>query len=130
MSRAAAAPGLPSSRPAARRLACALLVAVALLAAAAPLVLAACGGDADPFAGLYWEPSSGRRIEIRHTGDDYVLIYGRDLRPFAATREGDRLVITDPLGGKIIVRPGGTAGTLELVSGGRTTVLKRLPQHQ
>ena len=108
--------------PAARRV-------LALVAVLAPLVLAACG-NADPFAGTYWEPSTGRRIEIRHTADGYELYYGRDLRPFPATRDGDQLTITDPMGGKTVVRPGSDEGTLKLVTGGETTVLKRLSQHQ
>ena len=45
----------------------ALLAALALVAVLAPLALAACG-NADPFTGLYWEPSTGRRIEIKHVG--------------------------------------------------------------
>ena len=103
-----------------------MLVLVAVLA---PLVLAACG-NSDPFAGTYWEPSTGRRIEIKHTADGYELYYGRDLRPFPATRDGDQLTITDPMGGKTTVSPGAAEGTLKLVTGGKTTVLKPLPQHQ
>ena len=106
-----------------------LLAVLALVALLAPLVLAACG-NADPFAGSYWEPATGRRIEIKHTADGYELFYGRDLRPFPAKRDGDQLTITDPKGGKTVVSPGTTEGTLKLVTGGKTTVLKPLPQHQ
>ena len=105
------------------------LAALGLLAVLAPLALAACG-NSDPFAGSYWEPATGRRIEIKHTADGYELFYGRDLRPFPAKRDGDELTITDPMGGKTLVVPGSAEGTLKLVSGGRTTVLKPLPQHQ
>jgi hypothetical protein len=107
-----------------------VLVLVLLAAALLPPALAACGGSADPFAGLYWEPATGRRIEIRHTGDAYALYYGRDLRPFPATLKGDRLVISDPMGGKTVVRRGGEEGTLELVTGGKTTQLRRLRQRR
>ena len=106
-----------------------LLALLALVAVLAPVALAACG-NTDPFAGAYWEPATGRRIEIKHTADGYALYYGRDLRPFPATRDGDQLTITDPMGGKTIVRPGTAEGTLKLVTGGKTTVLKPLPQHQ
>jgi hypothetical protein len=106
-----------------------LLALLALVAVLAPLVLAACG-NSDPFTGVYWEPSTGRRIEIQHTADGYELFYGRDLRPFPATRDGDQLTITDPMGGKTVLRLGTTEGTLKLETGGKTTVLKPLPEHQ
>jgi hypothetical protein len=108
----------------------AMLLGCVLAAVIGTLVLAACGGNADQFAGLYWEPASGRRIEIKADGDAYKLIYGRDLRAYIARRDGDRLVITDPMGGKTVVRAGSAEGTLEMVTGGKTTVLKPLPQHQ
>jgi hypothetical protein len=114
---------------AALRTSCAVLAAAVLVAVLAPLMLAACG-NTDPFAGAYWEPATGRRIEIRHTAAGYELYYGRDLRPFPAMRDGDELTITDPMGGKTVVRQGAAEGTLELVTGGKTTVLKPLPQHQ
>jgi hypothetical protein len=107
----------------------ALLVCV-LAVLAAPPALVACGAATDPFAGLYWEPASGRRIEIKQDGDAYKLFYGRDQRPYVAERDGDQLVIKDPMGGRSVVRAGAAEGTLELVSGGKTTVLKPLPQHQ
>ena len=106
-------------------------VAAALLALLLALVVALrrCG-NADPFAGLYWEPSTARRVEIRKDGDDYRLYYGAAKRPFEATRDGDELVITDPMGGRTVVRPGDDADTLELETAGKTTLLKRLQQHQ
>jgi hypothetical protein len=121
------APAVPAPRHARR--ASGLLLALLLLGLLTPLVLASCG-NTDPFAGLYWEPATGRRIEVRHTQDGYELYYGRDLRPFPATRAGDVLTITDPMGGKTTLRPAQAEGTLRMVSGGKTTVLKPLPQHQ
>ena len=106
-----------------------LLLLLVLAALLLPLVLAACG-NADPFAGLYWEPTSGRRVEIRQDGDAYKLYYGRDLRAHTAKREGDELVITDPMGGKTVIRITGEEGSLQLVTGGETTLLERLQQHQ
>lgn len=116
-----------SRRPAGTLLPAALVVVLAALLL--PLAVAACG-NADPFVGLYWEPSSGRRVEIRQDGDAYKLYYGRDLRAHTAEREGDELVITDPMGGKTVVRLTGAEGSLELVTGGKTTALERLQQHQ
>lgn len=112
-----------------RRGSAAVLATLLLLAAVAASALPACG-DADPFAGLYWEPSTARRIEIRKEGDAYLLFYGAALRPFTARREGDRLVIAEPLGGQTVVRLGDAEGTLELQTAGTTTLLKRLQQHQ
>jgi hypothetical protein len=106
-----------------------LRLVVVLVALLLPLVAAACG-NADPFAGLYWEPSSGRRIEIRQDGEAYKLYYGRDLRAHVAERRGDELVVTDPMGGKTVVRLGEAEGSLELVTGGQTSLLERLQQHQ
>jgi hypothetical protein len=104
---------------------------VLLLSLAPVWALPACGGsESDPFTGLYWEPSSGRRVEIRADGDAYAFIYGAGKRAFPAVREGDELLISEPMGGETIVRPGGEAGALELVSGGKTTTLELLPQHQ
>ena len=128
MSRAWAARG--PARSSGRRLGAALLFACVLAVVLAPLVLTACGAGTDRFAGLCWEPASGRRIEIEKDGDAYKLCYGRDKRAFTATLDGDRLVIADPMGGRSVVRPGEAEGTLELVSGGETTLLKPLPQHQ
>jgi hypothetical protein len=47
------------------RRAAAGLLALLLVTLVASLALAGCEGNADPFTGLYWEPSSGRRVEIR-----------------------------------------------------------------
>jgi hypothetical protein len=116
------------SRASGARLPAALLVVVLAMLAAATLPVAC--GNTDPFTGVYWEPASGRRIEIRADGDGYKLFYGRDMHPYAAVRDDDELTITDPMGGKSVVRQGSAEGTLELVSGGETTVLRPLPQHQ
>jgi hypothetical protein len=106
------------------------LLALSLLALIAAFALLACGGNADPFTGLYWEPSSGRRVEIRKEGDDYLVIYGAAKRPFKATREGDELRVAEPLGGETVVRLGDDVNTLELATGGKTSLLERLQQHQ
>jgi len=111
-----------------RRPSAALLVLLLLATVAAP-ALSACG-NADPFTGLYWEPSTARRVEIRKEGDAYLLYYGAALRPFTATREGDELRVAEPMGGQTIVRLGEAEGTLELETAGETTLLKRLQQHQ
>jgi hypothetical protein len=103
------------------------LLLVTLLVAAQ---LASCGGNADPFTGLYWEPASGRRVEIRKEGEAYWLFYGAAKQAYKARQDGDELVITDPLGGQTIVRKGDAEGVLELETAGETTQLKRLQQHQ
>ena len=107
-----------------------LLLGPLLLAFVAAVVLPACGGNADPFSGLYWEPSTARRVEIRRDGDGYLLYYGAAKRPFKATRDGDELRIAEPMGGRTVVRRGADEGTLELETGGETTLLERLQQHQ
>jgi hypothetical protein len=112
-----------------RRPTAAGLLALLLATLVAALALAACG-NADPFAGLYWEPATGRRVEIRKEGSAYRLYYGAAKQPFKAVREGGTLIIPQPIGGQTIVRPGKTAGTLEMESAGSTTVLKPLPEHQ
>ena len=124
MSRSSAA--LPSRRASAA----AGLLVLLLTGLAAALLLAGCGGNADPFTGLYWEPSSGRRVEIRKDGGAYRLYYGAAKEAYQATRTGDELRIVEPLGGQTIVRLGKAEGTLELVSGGKTTKLQPLPEHQ
>jgi hypothetical protein len=112
-----------------RRDAAAGLLALLLLTLVAASALPACG-NADPFTGLYWEPSTGRRVEIRKEGDVYQLFYGAAMRPFAATREGDELRSAEPMGGETVVRIGDDVGTLELVTAGKTSLLERLQQHQ
>jgi hypothetical protein len=87
-------------------------------------------GDTDPFTGLYWEPTSGRRVEIQRDGDGYKVYYGRDMHPYAGVRTGDELTVTDPMGGTSVVRRGSREGTLELISGAEVTLLRPLPQHQ
>jgi hypothetical protein len=123
------APAVARDRRPARIGAAAALLAL-LLALVAAFALPACGGNADPFTGLYWEPSTARRVEIRKDGDAYRLYYGAAKRPFEATRDGDELVIAEPMGGRTIVRLGDDADTLELETAGKTTLLKRLQQHQ
>ena len=123
------APVVARDRPRARLGAAAALLAL-LLALVAALALPACGGNADPFTGLYWEPSTARRVEIRKDGDAYRLYYGAAKRPFEATRDGDELVIAEPMGGRTVVRLGDDADTLELETAGKTTLLERLQQHQ
>ena len=81
------------------RLLAALILAV-LLAVLVP-ILAACGGDDEPFAGLWWEPATGRRIEIRLENGQYWLYYGAAKRPHLAERDGDELRIRDPLGAPV-----------------------------
>ena len=112
-----------------RRAAAGLLALLLTALLVAPL-LTGCGGNADPFTGLYWEPSSGRRVEIRKDGEKYWLFYGAAKQAYQAKRDGDELVIAEPMGGETIVRTGDTEGTLELETAGKTTLLKRLQQHQ
>ena len=123
------APDVARDRRRARLGAWAALLAL-LLALVAALALPACGGNADPFTGIYWEPSTARRVEIRKDGDAYRLYYGAAKRPFEATRDGDELVIAEPMGGRTVVRLGDDADTLELETAGKTTLLERLQQHQ
>jgi hypothetical protein len=112
-----------------RRVAAGLLALFLVALVVAP-ALAGCGGNADQFTGLYWEPSSGRRVEIRKEGDTYWLYYGAAKQAYQAKLEGDELVIAEPMGGQTVVRHGETEGTLELDTAGKTTLLKRLQQHQ
>ena len=105
----------------------AFLLAVLVLSLA--LTLAACGAKDDPFAGLCWEPATGRRIEIRFAGGSYKVVYGAEKAPFPATRQGDELRVTDPLGGVTVFKQAGD-GTLTLTAAGKTSVLKPVPQHQ
>jgi len=125
-----AGPRVARRRPGRRRTRSAAAACVIALALLWVLALAGCGGNADPFTGLYWEPSSSRRVEIRRDGDTYWLYYGAAKQPFKATRHGDELRIAEPLGGETLVRPGEVDGTLELEASGKTTLLKRLQQHQ
>jgi len=106
------------------------LVVVVLVVLLAAGLVAGCGGDADPFSGLYWEPSTGRRIEIRREGDAYRFYYGAGKRPYQAVRADDELRVVAPMGGEIVIRPAEEDGVLELVTGGTTSLLKPLPQHQ
>jgi hypothetical protein len=104
-----------------------LAVLIVLLAGVLPL--AACGTVDDPFTGLWWEPASGRRIEITKDGGQYGLLYGAARRPYQATRVGDELLIRQPIGGDIVVKTA-AGGHLSMVIGGKTSRLVRVPQHQ
>jgi hypothetical protein len=100
---------------------------VAILLAVAAASLAGCGAGDDPFGGVWWEPDTGRRIEIRRQDDGYRLLYGAEKRPFAAVREGDRLTITQPFGAPITIAAS-EDGTLRMLSDGRASVLRRVPE--
>ena len=117
----------PFATAPARRTSAATALAVLILSLG--LGVAACGVKTDPFAGLWWEPATGRRIEIRVTGDSYKVLYGAARAPFPATRSGDELRVTDPLGGVTVFKPA-AGGTLTLTAAGKTSVLKPVPQHQ
>jgi len=110
-----------------RRAAAGLAAAILLLAVALPL--AACGAGDDPFIGLWWEPTTARRIEITKDGDQYRLLYGAGRRPYQATRKGDELRVRQPIGGDVVVKAA-AEGRLDMVIGGKTTRLVRVPQHQ
>ena len=105
------------------------VVALAVLILSLALAVAACGARTDPYAGLWWEPATGRRIEIRVAGDAYKVLYGAAKAPFPATRSGDELRVADPLGGAMVFKPA-AGGTLTLTAAGETSVLKPVPQHQ
>ncbi len=108
-----------------RRRAAALVAAVAVILAV--VAAAALAGDEDAFSGVWWEPSSGRRIEIVPGESGYTLLYGAQRRPFTAARRGDdELRIAAPLGGDILVRAVAD-DRLVLVDGGVSTTLERLP---
>jgi hypothetical protein len=107
----------------------ALVALLVALPAALMSSLAACGGDEDPFAGVWWEPATGRRIEIRHENGGYWLYYGAAKRPFPAERSGDELRIRDPMGDDIVVSRG-EGDELRMDTGGKVTTLKPVSQHQ
>ncbi|MCX6362594.1 MAG: hypothetical protein NTW58_00155 [Actinobacteria bacterium] len=104
-------------------------LAAALVLLAVVLPLAACGVKDDPFAGLWWEPTTGRRIEIIKEGEQYRLLYGAAQRAYQAAREGDELRIRQPFGGDIVVTIAAD-GSLKMISGGKSSRLERVPQHQ
>jgi len=105
------------------------LAAATLVVLAIGLPLVACGAGDDPFTGLWWEPATARRIEITKDGDQYRLLYGAALRPYPATREGDELLIRQPMGGDIVVKTAAD-GRLEMIIDGESSRLVRVPQHQ
>lgn len=111
-----------------RRLPVAL--AFALLAFALAAQVAACGGAAsDPFAGSWWEPSSGRRVQIEAAADGYQVLIGADLQSYPATETGGELRVAHPELGSVVIRQA-SGGRLELVEGDTTGLLERAPQHQ
>ena len=114
-----------SRRAVRRRRVGALFVTIAIVVAIV-LTGTSLAGDDDAFAGLWWEPSSGRRIEIVPEGAGYRLLYGAQQRPFAAEKRGDELVIAAPLGGDIVVRVV-AADRLQLIDDGQTTTLRPAP---
>jgi len=114
-----------SRRAVRRRRVGALFVTIAIVVAIV-LTGTSLAGDDDAFSGLWWEPSSGRRIEIVPEGDGYRLLYGAEQRPFAAEKRGDELVIAAPLGGDIVVRVV-AADRLQLIDDGQTTTLRPAP---
>jgi hypothetical protein len=114
-----------SRRRQGRRRLVALCAVVAAAVALAVVATSLARGD-DAFVGVWWEPASGRRVEIVRDGDTYTLLYGAQRRPFSAERRGDEPVIAAPLGGDIVVRAV-TADKLELEDGGHTTTLQPAP---
>ena len=102
------------------------LLLLAAAAAALVIVATSLARGEDAFSGVWWEPDSGRRVEIVREGDGFTLLYGAERRPFAAEKRGDELVIAAPLGGDIVVRAV-AADRLELDDGGRTTTLRPAP---
>jgi hypothetical protein len=102
---------------------------LALLLAALALQLAACGTNDDPYTGLWWEPSSGLRLEIRKDGGAYTLQVGTDLQRYTAEARGEELYVARSQGGDITVKQA-PEGRLDLVIGGTSNRLQRAPQHQ
>jgi hypothetical protein len=111
----------------ARRLVAA--AALVLLLSVVVLQAAACGTAADPFVGSWWEPTSGRRVDVKAAGDGYQVLFGSDLKPYPATLSGGVLRLTHPQLGAVELKKGSGDG-LELVSGGTVSLLERAPQHQ
>ena len=104
-------------------------VVLPVLLAGLLVAVGACG-DGDRFTGVYWEPETGRRVEIRRDGDSFRLYYGVAERPYVAERHGDELRVGAPLGGDIVVRPAGHGEALEMVTGGHASRLEPLPPEQ
>jgi hypothetical protein len=109
------------------RRAAALMLAALLCALA--LALASCGAGDDPFAGVWWEPATARRIEITLKDGSYRLYYGAAKLAYPATRVGDELHIRQPMGGMIVVKAM-KGGGLDLVIAGKSSRLKPVPQDQ
>ena len=102
---------------------------IALLLAALAAQLAACGTNDDPFAGLWWEPTSGLRMEVRKASDAYTVQVGTDLQRYTAEVRGAELYVTRSEGGDITVKQA-PEGRLDVVIGGTSNRLQRAPQHQ
>lgn len=102
---------------------------LALLLAASAVQLAACGTNDDPFAGLWWDPTSGQRLEIRKDGDAYTLQVGTDMQRYTAAARGEELYVRSSEGGDIVVRQAAD-DRLDLFIGGTSSRLQRAPQHQ
>ena len=92
-------------RRAARRRLVALIVLVVLVGAGVAALLLL-GGTPDRFAGVWWDPSTGRRVELVAEGDGYVLLYGAAKQRYAAREYEGRLIVASPLGDDIVIRPG------------------------
>ncbi len=111
-----------------RRFGATVLFAVVLFAGAAQI--AACGTAAsDPFVGSWWEPSSGRRVDVKAAAGGYEVRVGADLKAYPAAESGGELRVAHPTLGDLVLRTA-PDGELELVSGGTASLLERAPQHQ
>ena len=101
----------------------------ALLLAALAVQLTACGTNDDPYTGLWWEPASGLRLEVRKEGGSYTLQVGTDLQRYAAEVRGEELYAARSEGGDITVRQA-PEDRLDIVIGDTSSRLQRAPQHQ
>lgn len=107
-----------------------LAVLVLTLCAAAAAQAAACGGAAaDPWAGSWWEPSSGLRVQVEAAGDGYEVVVGSDLEASPATQSDGELHFTHPELGAVVLKAA-PDDRLQLVGDGAVRVLQRAPQHQ
>lgn len=105
-----------------------IAAAATLLAVAAVFAVLLWPGADDPFSGVYWDPDSGRRVEITRKDGRYRLLYGVAKVGYEAERRGDELQVRDPFSGYVVVRA--NADGLMLVSGRRETRLERLTEGQ
>ncbi len=114
-----------AARRRARRRLLVLVAIVAILVIAAVVVLAQRDAG-DPFSGVYWDPASGRRVEITHTDGRFQFLYGTARQGYPAERHGSELRVRDPFTGYIVVRS--TSAGLVLEMGARTSKLRPLPR--